>query len=74
MRISWLESAKQDVENAEPALRARVESELPVAFADSVPANAVSTASGVLMVELPCGVEVDFERTGDGVRIVYVAF
>jgi len=43
-------------------------------FADSVPASAVHRSMNVLMVELPCGVELDFERTGDGVRILYVAF
>lgn len=72
MRVTWLDTAREDVENADPAIRGRIESEIPFAFADSVPANAVRMATGVLMVELPCGVEVDFERTGDGVRIVYV--
>lgn len=74
MRITWEESARQDVENADPAIRGRVESELPVMFMDSVPATAVTHSGGVLMVELPCGAEIDFERTGDGVRILYVAF
>ena len=41
-------------------------------FADSVPGGAVHLATGLLMIELPCGVEIDFERTGDGIRIAYV--
>lgn len=72
MRIMWVRAAKDQLEEADPVMRARIESELPVTFADSVPAAAVQMAVGVLMVELPCGVEVDFERTGDGVRILYL--
>lgn len=66
--------ARQAVEDSDPAIRGRIESEIPVMFADSVPASAVHRSMNVLMVELPCGVELDFERTGDGVRILYVAF
>lgn len=72
MRIMWTRAAKDQVEEADPVLRGRIESELPVMFGDSIPAAAVTMAVGVLMVELPCGVEIDFERTGDGVRILYV--
>jgi hypothetical protein len=74
VRVTWLEDAWQNVQDADPAIRGRIESEVPVMFMDSVPATAVSHSGGVLMVELPCGVEIDFERTGDGVRILYVAF
>lgn len=74
MRITWFEAARQDVESADPVIRDQIDSELPVMFADSVPGSAAHLTTGLLMVELPCGVEVDFERTGDGVRIVYVKF
>jgi hypothetical protein len=67
-----MRDARDQLEELDPALRGRVESELPVMFGDSIPAAAVRMAAGVLMVELPCGVEVDFERMGDGVRILYL--
>lgn len=74
MRVTWLPSAWKAVEEADPVIRGRIESEVPVMFADSVPASAVHRYVDVLMVELPCGVELDFERTGDGVMILYVGF
>lgn len=43
-------------------------------FSDAIPGMAVESfrSGGLLTIELPCGVEVEFERTGDGVLILHV--
>ena len=72
MRITWLDGARSEVEEADPALREQIDSELPMMFGDGIPGEAVRFVPGILMVELPCGAEIDFERDGDGVRILFV--
>jgi hypothetical protein len=72
MRVTWMRGAADALENLDPALRAAVESETETMFMDSVPGEAVKLQPGLLMLELPCGVEVDFERMGDGVRILFL--
>lgn len=54
------------------AQAAQIRSETETAFTDSVPSNAVTLPYGRLLLELPCGVEAEFDRTGDGVRILHL--
>lgn len=72
MRVTWARGAADALEGLDPDLRTAVDSEIGVLFMDSVPDEAVTMAPGVLMLELPCGVEVDFERVGGGVRILFL--
>lgn len=72
MRIVWSSAANGRLDELSPERRRAVESESETMFADSVPGDSVSIGGSMLMVELPCGVEIDFERTGDGVRILFL--
>jgi len=55
-------------ENEQKQLR----SEIETAFTDSIPSNAVNLPYSRLLLEMPCGVETEFDRTGDGVRILHL--
>lgn len=72
MRITWSGGAGRRLDELSPDRRRAIESEMETMFSDAVPGDSVSIGSGMLMVELPCGVEVDFERMGDGVRILFL--
>lgn len=72
MRTVWSAEALEGIEALGEPIGATVRSEADVMFLDSIPGGAAVPPSGALMVELPCGVEVSFERIGDDVRIVHV--
>lgn len=67
MRVSWSKAAAFAA--ADAVTWAVAESEAITMFAgDSVPAGAVYSTIGLKTVELPCGLEVDFEEI-DGARV-----
>jgi hypothetical protein len=73
MGLTWLQGAREELATLDESLRSAVESEAATMFADSAPAAAFISAPSILTVELPCGVEIDFEEAADGCRIVHVA-
>jgi hypothetical protein len=64
--------ANIQLESFPAAWTEQVKSETETMFTDSIPANAAQLPYDRLIVELPCGVETEFERSGDGVRILWM--
>lgn len=73
MRAAWSGGARKTLETLMPERRQTVEAEVDVMFADAIPGGAVWMAPHLLSIRLPCGAEVDFERIGDGVLIMFLA-
>lgn len=67
MWIMWLDVVWEDVENFDFVICGCIEFEIFFVFVDLVLVNVVRMVIGVFMVELFCGVEIDFECIGDGV-------
>lgn len=70
MRITWSPSVKSELDGLPGAEAGQIRSEVKTAFTDSIPSNAVNLPHDRLMLELPCGWEVECDRIGDGVRIL----
>lgn len=74
MKLVWSGRARAELDDLPVHKAEQIESEAEVMFCDAVPGTAVESfrSGGLLTVELPCGIEAEFERTGDGVRILHL--
>lgn len=74
MKATWSAVARRELDEFSVALAEAAESEADVMFSDAIPGTAVGSfrSGGLLTIELPCGIEAEFERTGDGVVILHV--
>lgn len=74
MKAVWSALARQECEALPVRLTRAVVAETATIFSDAIPGMAVESfrSGGLLTIELPCGIEVEFERTGDGVLILHV--
>lgn len=71
MLVFWTDRAWECRGGLSAELQQAAESEIPVMFTDAIPSSAVlADPAGALLLELPCGVEVVFERVGDGVMLL----
>ncbi len=74
MKAVWSRQARTELDDFPVREAEQIESEVEVMFSDAVPGRAVESfrSGGLLTIELPCGVEAEFERIGDGVRILHL--
>lgn len=72
MRVVWGMLAGIQLGSFPAAGAARVRSQTEAKFTDAIPGDAAPLPYGRLVTGLPCGAAVEFERIGDGVKILWI--
>lgn len=76
MKVYWAPEGRAARNKLSWELAEAVESEVDTRFTDAIPASAHQSPDrpvGILTLTLPCGLNIDFDRTGDGVLILNVS-